>query len=203
MNLFNYTEYRDLLYETENIGYDCNYPDGGIKCRNYDLCKYILSPDNFESFQTYLCGQCNYWFKPDEYGCNKLQFRESEEECAVCTETGIKQVKFPANCGHWFCVSCSSNILFWDETRYHLQMSQFGCPPCPNGCINPIKGKQCYCDDYYNIINKWKDDEPSSFKIWYDAEETSVRLSETTPGSVFHSLKCPLCRKKYDRNTLY
>ncbi len=28
-------EYRDLQYEQLNIGYDCQYPEGGIKCKNY------------------------------------------------------------------------------------------------------------------------------------------------------------------------
>ena len=37
------------------------------------------------------------------FGWNELEFRDSENECPVCNETDNKQMKFPTNCGHWFC----------------------------------------------------------------------------------------------------
>jgi len=51
-----------------------------------------------------------------------LEFRVGEEECVVCYETSNKKLKFPANCGHWFCVSCSRNIYFGmkHDITYHL-----------------------------------------------------------------------------------
>jgi len=118
-------DYRDLEYEQSNIGYDCQYLEGGIKCKNYELCERILPLDHWKHYANYLCINC-------DSGWNELEFKESDEECIVCNETGKKKIKFPANCGHWFCVSCSRNILFWDETRYHLSPVPFGCPPCPN-----------------------------------------------------------------------
>ena len=30
---------RDLNYEINNIAFDLKYPDGGINCKNYELCK--------------------------------------------------------------------------------------------------------------------------------------------------------------------
>ena len=192
MNPSNYMEYRDLQYEQTNVGYDCQYPEGGIKCKNYELCETILPDRWFECKATYICISC------DMFGWKELEYKESDEECVVCYETGHKQLKFPANCGHWFCTSCSKNILFWDETRYHLSPVPFGCPPCPNECINPVKGKQCYCEDYDEILERWEQENPQQYKEYNDAENLSIELSETTTGSVFNSKKCPLCRKIYE-----
>ena len=178
---------RDLQYEQSSIGYDYQYPEGGIKCKNYELCETILPLDWFTIRGSYRCTNC------DIVGWKELEFKESEEECMVCYETVNKQVKFPANCGHWFCVSCSRNILFWDENRYHLSPVPFGCPPCPNGCINPVRGRQCYCINYDEILERWEQENPEKYKEYNDAEHLSIELSETTNGR-----KCPLCRKKYE-----
>lgn len=98
------------------------------------------------------------------FGWNELEFRNcpENEECSICNESK-KQVKFPANCGHWSCCECSRDILFWDESRYHLSPEPYGCPPCPNGCVNPIRGKQCYCHEYFNDSD---DDNPGVIQIW-------------------------------------
>lgn len=191
-------ENRDLKYEQKNIIYD-EYQEGSIKCKNYELCKNTLHLNHWEYHANYLCMTCGSGFKVGGFGWNELEFKESDEECAVCNENQNKKVKFPANCGHWFCISCSRNILFWDETRYHLSPVPFGCPPCPNECINPIKGKQCYCEEYDEVLNRWKQESPDQYKEYNDAENLSIELSETIPGSVFGSSKCPLCRKKYKR----
>ncbi len=109
-------EYRDLVYEQNNLDYD-DIGQYGIKCKNYDLCHGTVSLDHYEFHANYLCMTCGSWFKIGGFGWNKLEFRDcpQDEECAVCNETET-QVKFPANCGHWFCVSCSRNILFWVAT---------------------------------------------------------------------------------------
>lgn len=185
---------RDMEYEQLNIIYDECYQRNGLKCKNYDLCENILPPTAYEEGTNYLCMTCGYGF-----GWNTLEFRESEEVCVVCQETTNKQVKFPTNCGHWFCIPCSRNILFWDETRYHLSPVPYGCESCPNGCVNPIKGKQCYCEEYNEILNEWEQTQPDDYKKWCDAESKSIELSEIVEGSVFGSQKCPLCRKKYVR----
>ena len=189
---------RDLEYEEGNIGYDYQYPNGGIKCKNYELCGTVLPDWWYDCKAHYLCTNCDMLLY-------ELEFRDcpDDEECVVCNEKE-KQVKFPANCGHWFCCKCSSDILFWDETRYHLSPEPFGCPPCPNGCINPIRGKQCYCDEYFNneddnlgVIQIWENEHPEQFEEYNNTENESIELAETTPGSVFGSQKCPLCRKEY------
>ena len=197
MNPSNFMEYRDLHYEQTNVGYDCQYPEGGIKCKNYELCKHVLPPNWFSWYGNYLCCSCDN--SSSGFGWDELEFKDCNEECVICNETVTKKLKFPANCGHWFCIPCSRNILFWDETRYHLSPEPFGCPPCPNGCVNHIKGKQCYCEAYDEILERWENEYPDKYQEYNDAENLSVELSETTPGSVYGSQKCPLCRKKYER----
>ena len=190
---------RDLQYEQLNTIYDEDYKINGIKCKNYELCQHILPPEHYENLANYLCMTCGDWFKVGGFGWNELEFRVGEEECVVCNETSNKQLKFPTNCGHWFCLSCSRNILFWDETRYHLSPVPYGCPSCPNGCVNPEKGKQCYCEEYDEIQEEWEQEQPDKYKEWNNAEYISIELSENIGGSVFGSAKCPLCRKKYER----
>ena len=104
---------------------------------------------------------------------------------------------FPTNCSHSFCIECCKNLLFWDETRYHLSPEPYGCPPCPNGCINPIKGKQCYCDEYTELQDNWEIENPVQWKKWNKAEHLSIDLSIEDVGSSFGKRICPLCREKY------
>ena len=157
-----------------------------------NYAKIYFPTDLYKNFG-YLCMTCGDWFKVGGYGWNELEFRESEEECAS------KQLKFPSNCGHWFCIPCSRCILFWDETRYHLSPVPYRCPSCPNKCINPVKGGHCYCEEYDSIQEDWEQAQPHNYKEWRDSEDQSIELSETVEGSVFGSKICPLCRKKYTR----
>ena len=200
MNSSNYMTYRDIHYEKTNNCCDEQFPEGGIKCKNYELCEHVLSPDHWENLANYLCMTCGDWFKVSGFGWNELEFKENNEECIICLEKNKRHLKFPANCGHWFCISCSKKILFYDETRYHLSPVPFGCQSCPNGCINPIKGRQCYCEEYSEVQDKWKQDFPLKFKKWNNAEHLSIDLAETNLGSVLGSCKCPLCNIKYKRN---
>ena len=87
--------------------------------------------------------------------------------------------------------------MFFDETRYHLSHESFGCPPCPNGCVNPLRGKQCYCIAYDEIIEKWEKDFPVKSDLYGIYEDMSIRRGESTEGSVFGSKKCPCCRVIY------
>ena len=199
MNISNYMSYRDIQYEKTNNYYNDQYPGGGIKCKNYELCKHVLPPDHWNNFANYLCITCGDWCKDNGFGWNELEFRKSNEECIICLEKNKNHVKFPTNCGHWFCISCSKKILFYDEKRYHLSPVPFGCQPCPNGCINPIKGPQCYCNKYNEARYKWKKDFPLEFKKWNDNEHISITLAETNTGGIFGSCKCPLCNSKYKR----
>lgn len=186
---------RDLEYENANIGYDEQYTEekgGGIKCKNYELCDAVLPMWWYDCKEKYLCTNC------DVFNWNELEFRDTNEDCVVCYSNNSREMKFPANCEHWFCVNCSKNILFWNETRYHLSPEPYGCPPCPNGCVNPKKGKQCYCEEYDTVQENWELNQPEQFEKWNDDEDESIDLSNQTYGSVYSSKTCPLCRKKYE-----
>jgi hypothetical protein len=41
---------RDLQYEQLNTIYDERYESNCIKCKNYKLCRNILSQDHYENF---------------------------------------------------------------------------------------------------------------------------------------------------------
>ena len=73
----------------------------------------------------------------------------------------------------------------------------YGCSPCPNGCENPIKGKQCYCEEYDSIQDEWGKNNPEQHKKFHEDENQSVEnsINDITYGKCV----CPLCRKKYER----
>ena len=50
---------RDLVYEENNIAYDCQRPEeDGIKCKNYELCRDVLPKWWFECKGCYECINC-------------------------------------------------------------------------------------------------------------------------------------------------
>ena len=175
-------------------------------CENYELCGHEKVPEMGSPF----CMTCGSWFKVGGFGWDKLAFRDTQNVCVICMEFSGREIKFPA-CEHYFCVKCSKNILFWDETRYHLSPVPYGCPPCPNGCENPIKGRQCDCIENYgenvgesdneatSIVEKWRREHPEQYKEWNDAEHISIEDSMTSTEDAYASGKCPLCRSKYTR----
>jgi hypothetical protein len=132
---------KDIDYERQNTYYDNLYEQNHIKCRNNLLCNNGESSEYFFEFN-YFCLNCKI------FEWNQLEFKTTDEECVVCYSQQPHFLKFPTNCGHWLCIQCSRDILFLDESRYHLNPVEFGCPPCPNGCINPSKGQQCWCDEF-------------------------------------------------------
>ena len=79
----------------------------------------------------------------------------------------------------------------------------YGCPPCPNGCKNPEKGRQCYCEEYDKIIDQWKDFSPVNFDEWIYNERFSIDKEEDNEGSIYGSAKCPICRKTYHKEGIH
>ena len=140
----------------------------------------------------------------------RLKFRDCPEgeECAVCYGTG-RQAKFTAEgCVHWFCIDCARLLMYWDEDRYHLDPRAFGCPPCPNGCDNPVRGKQCGCEEYESVISEWEHSEPTQpflgnandmkrveFCQWNQREHESIEVGEPSASS-FGKQMCPMCKRK-------
>ncbi len=182
------------------INYDGEEPR---KCNNYLVCrKYGLT--NY----CYDCGTSD-----DDYGTRfgwhdlKFIIYDGEEVCTICNKHCNKKVEFPSNCGHSFCIDCSRNILFTDDISYHVSKVPHGCLSCPNGCDNPIVGKQCYCPEYDPIIDKWKEDNPDEYKDWEYEEFISVnvqfevdgRSSDLGSSDIRSSGKiiCPICKSEY------
>ena len=184
---------RDIQYERLNVVYNNNRFQNGrfIKCKNYRLCNKLLQcphRNNNNNDYNYLC----YYCMGIKWG--ELEFKINDEECIICKTICKTHVKFPY-CTHWFCVICSNKILIWDSSLYHLSPVKFGCPPCPNACDNPERGKQCNCNEYQRIIDKWKRNNIDDYNQWRALEDESIELSETTEGSAFGSFTCPLCRQ--------
>lgn len=195
MNPSNYMNFREIEYENNNLVTDMN--GLGIKCKNYELCEHSVPLDQYEMVANYFCMNCGSWFKLASFGWDKLDFKDCNEECVVCGENVNRKLKFPTNCGHWFCVPCSKQILFYDESRYTINPVLYGCPSCPNGCINPDKGKQCNCEEQWEIQEQWQKDFPEQFNNWNKAEQESIEIGD--PLSCYGKCICPLCRSKYER----
>jgi len=162
-----------------------------LKCANYEFCKGDRVPEMGSEY----CMTCGSWFK-GQFGWDKLIIVDSTDECIICMNICERKILFPTKCGHSFCINCSRNILFDDETRYHLSPVPYGCPGCPNGCENPKKGKQCYCEEYDSIQDKWKQSNPDEFNKWNDDQNESI---DTSNEVTYGKRTCPLCRKKYTR----
>ena len=194
---------RDFEYEKKNVRFKFNHRRmkvRGIKCRNYKFCENIVSSHYIKTNGNYICMVCNL------FGWGELEFKEqNNQQCGICLETTQVQLKFPAlGCPHYMCTNCSREILFWDESMFQLSPEPFGCPPCPNGCYNPVRGFQCCCENYVGIedpnnpsvIEKWKIEQPEQYKKWDENEAFSVELGSDT-YSLRSNKRCPFCRKRY------
>lgn len=170
-------------YEVEYDGSKCTC----IRCENFDVCNSWCTPYLMEQFRG-ICPQCHFmWGK-------KLTFRlpPPGEICCVCMGTK-RQVQFQ-QCQHWCCMHCMRSIMYWDETRYHLDPCRFGCPPCPNGCNNPARGTQCYCESYDAVMEEWERTNPAQYQRYNDAEHESIYEGEPA-NSAIGSRRCPICRQ--------
>jgi len=163
---------------------------GCVPCANAEFC-------NSQGFMgdPKTCMGCGSWMKIGGKKWDVLEFRDTTSECSICFEATGREVKFPAeSCQHWYCIRCSRKLLLWDETRHHLNRVPFGCPPCPNRCENPTRGRQCYCEEYDAIQENWERMRPEEFTAWNDAENNSMDCCEE---EVYGSRKCPVCRRTF------
>jgi len=180
----------DFLGLTRCLAYDgsrCTC----ARCPNFDVCHTWAPTVLFETCRG-KCVTCDVFF-----GC-VLQFRDPppEEDCCVCAGTE-RQVKFP-KCQHWCCADCMRNIMLGDCTRYQLDPCRFGCPPCPNRCKNPARGRQCGCEEYDAVKDEWESSHPLEYQHYADAEEAVINEGESA-SSAFESGRCPICRQRQCR----
>ena len=139
---------------------------------------------------------CGSWVKTCGFGFGKLDIALASGECNICSNEISFDVRFP-QCSHRVCVKCFKDIMFLDDRRKHLDLVPFGCPPCPNGCSNPVKGRQCFCEEYDAIQEVWIRDNPEKHRMWYEAEMKSI---ETPSDDAYGKATCPFCREKYNRS---
>jgi len=167
---------RDYAYEKSNIGYDIQYPKGGIKCKNYELCQAVLPEWWFECKGNYLCTNCHIlfgtWGDPTK-GCRTgkgiLCFNDNVE-CPICLE--YKRCVSQPNCIHSVCIECFKLCYYGDDS---------GEPQFPYPDIE---------EEYWDDSKNFPDDDYPLIKIWNDAMDLwEFNKEENT----FRS--CPLCRK--------
>lgn len=172
---------KDLNYETRNIVYDSQYPEGGIKCKNYEVCDSLLPDWWWDCKGCYLCTNCHMqfgtWTNKLEGGNNGkgiLEFIDNYE-CVICMET--KRCISQPKCNHFICIDCFKRCYYGDKS---------GEPEFPY----PEIEEEYYDDqenpkwDNYPLIsiynknwNAWDDNRIEKYE-----RETNLRC-------------CPLCRK--------
>ena len=165
--------------------------DNGVRCVNHEFCEGEIYSQVDPVYCTNKCTTRTSM----SFGFERLDIFDGDSECPVCLAGPGRRLRFPAGCGHSFCFECSRKIMFWDETNYHLSPVPFGCPPCPNGCQNPTRGRQCYCIEYDAVQESWQNRDRRSWQRWNDLENESIE----TPDPHRANQTCPLCRTKYVR----
>lgn len=170
----------------------CEFSCQVQKCPNFEVCKKIAPKWYFDD-RNGLCQVCL-----DQFGCKlKMVSNVKSDDCGVCYEAPAYLVEFPAECHHLFCGDCVAKLVFFDESRYHLSPVPFGCPTCPNECKNPIRGRQCGCYEYDEVIEEWMSENTSDSMRWQNAEFDSI---ENFEDMSYGTKKCPLCRKRVENH---
>jgi hypothetical protein len=165
---------RDLNYENNNIAYNWQYPEvdgGGIKCKNYIICKEVLPKWWIDCKGCYLCTNCDMKF------VTSLEV-SSNLECPVCLE--VKECISQPRCSHSSCISCFKRCYYGDRN-----IDEQPIFPYPD-----IEDE--YYDDQENI--KWANDYPlikiynEEWNKWDDKRNEKYEQEE-------YLRCCPICRK--------
>lgn len=168
------------------------------ECHNYKFC-LTTGPRWHLSNRNGFCLNCFIIFNNKACGGVPLSFRAScgEDDCCPVCMAGDKDLMlFPAaGCNHWMCVECCRKIIHLDERWWCIDPCIFGCPPCPEGCANPEKGKQCSCLSYESVKRKWRDENPSQYQEWFDQETISINTGFYESGSFYCTNTCPFCKR--------
>ena len=139
---------RDLDYETNHVGYDEQYKEGGIKCKNYEVCNAVLPTWWFECKSNYLCTNCHMGFGKE------LTFYENKE-CSICLESK-KSVSY-LHCNHCICTDCFKRCFYGDDTGHpsfpypEIEDEYFEDYENPKWIDYPL------IQLYHNQVNIWED----------------------------------------------
>ncbi len=161
---------RDLQYEEENIGYDSQYPDGGIKCKNYELCEAVLPTWWFECKENYLCTNCDMLF-------GLLRFSD-DVECGICLES-TRGVSHP-NCDHKLCIQCFKRSYYGDKCME--TEPKFPYPDIEHAYFDDQENPQWNID--YPLIKAFNE----AWNQWDDDRQDKYENEE-------YLRKCHICRK--------
>jgi hypothetical protein len=176
--------HRDLEYEKNNIGYDYQYPEGGIKCKNYELCNAVLPDWWYECKGHYICTNCDILFgtwgngENAHYGKGELIF-SNNLECPICLQN--ERCVSQPRCEHFACLNCFKRCYFLDQ-------SNDGAPEFPYDSEieeeyneNPDDTKW---DINYPLIGEYNE----MWNAWDDAKREKYDNEK-------YLRVCPLCRK--------
>jgi hypothetical protein len=113
---------RDIEYENTHVGFDEQYPEGGIKCKNYEFCEAVLPDWWYDCKGRYLCTNCDIvfgtWSNPKsgiyKTGKGELSFVDNKE-CPVCLE--VKRSVTQPNCDHTMCIECFKRCHYGDNSE--------------------------------------------------------------------------------------
>ena len=152
------------------------------RCSNFELCGSI---SGFIYNNNFLCKDCHNrfgnWCQNEKCDKGVLEMY-NDLECPICLETK-RTIKLP-KCNHVLCIECFKNCYYF---KCDISEPLF---PFPN-----IEY------DYYTDIDnpKWNKYNPllsiynELYELWceyYENQRSIHKLLE----------KCPLCRKKYNKN---
>ena len=198
---------RDLEYENNNIGFSAQYTEetgGGIKCKNYELCKRLLPKWWFDKYGNYFCSQCHMvcgtqespkwnlkfipWLRPrpgpaGQYiikpGKGMLEFYDNRE-CPVCLEK--KRSILQPRCEHTLCIECFKRC-YWGYNDSDIENEpQFPYPDI----------EKEYYKDPENL--KWNNDYPLIKKYNEDRNKHDDAIIFRISNQDYLQT-CPLCRK--------
>ena len=163
---------KDLDYEKNNIGINEQYPNGGIKCKNYMICNTILPNWWYECVGgfNYLCSNCERIFGIHLCVIDKI-------ECPICiTETkGVRLL----NCDHSLCIHC------FKRCYYGSPINNYPIFPYPE--IEEEYWNESPCN-----TNKWND--YPLIQIYLEEWDECDELIQEQYRNEEYLRKCPLCR---------
>jgi hypothetical protein len=158
----------DLNYERENKGYDDQYPDGGVKFKNYMVCDTVLPNWWFDCKGCYLCTNCDMLF-------GTLTVVE-DSECPICLER-TKCITQP-RCEHFVCICCFKRCYYGDESctlvfpYADIEQEYYEDQENPKWIV------------HYPLIETYE----KEYDQWHDEQEGKRERED-------YLRKCPLCRK--------
>ena len=170
---------RDLVHEEENIGYDKQYPNGSIKCKNFMFCKSVLPNWWYDRKGKYLCTNCDMLFGTwgNQIGKGILPIIKNAE-CPICLE--IKTCISQPRCDHYTCIDCFKRCYYGEN----INEPPFPYPEIENEYYNHSDPDDPEWFIKYPLIQKYNDD----FNALLDQKEEKM-------NSEYYLQQCPLCRK--------